>query len=58
MTLKKVLKIICRILLILLMLLLIFTLVTFIRHRIKTKQEIALLTEKGYVNPVSVGITV
>lgn len=55
MTLKKVLKIIGRILLILLMLLLIFTLVTFIRHRIKTKQEIALLTEKGYVNLVSVG---
>ncbi len=55
MTLKKVLKIIGRILLILLVLLLIFTLVTFIRHRIKTGQEIAMLTEKGYVNPVSVG---
>lgn len=40
---------------ILLVLLLIFTLVTFIRHRIKTGQEIAMLTEKGYYHPVSVG---
>lgn len=28
---------------------------TFIYHGIKTKQEIVLLKEKGYYNPVSVG---
>lgn len=49
---KKALKIAGRILLILLLL---FILVTFIVHRVKTKQETELLEEKGYYNPVSVG---
>ena len=52
---KKALKITRRILLTLLILLLLFTLVTFIIHRVKTNQETALLKEKGYYNPVSVG---
>ena len=52
---KKAIKMTGRILLILLILLLLFTLVTFIIHRVKTNQETALLKEKGYYNPVSVG---
>ena len=52
---KKAIKMTGRILLILLILLLLFTLVTFIIHRVKTNQEISLLKEKGYYNPVSVG---
>ena len=52
---KKALKNTARILLILLLLLLLFTFVTFVIHRVKSKQEMELLTEKGYVNPVSVG---
>ena len=52
---KKALKITRRILLTLLIILLLFTLVTFIIHRVKTNQETALLKEKGYYNPVSVG---
>ena len=52
---KKALKIAGIVLLILLAILLLFTLVTFIIHRVKTEQEIELLKEKGYYNPVSVG---
>ena len=52
---KKAIKMTGRILLILLILLLLFTLVTFIIHRVQTNQETALLKEKGYYNPVSVG---
>ena len=52
---KKAIKMTGRILLILLILLLLFTLVTFIIHRVKTYQEISLLKEKDYYNPVSVG---
>ena len=52
---KKAIKVTGRILLVLLILLLLFTLVTFIIHRVKTNQETALLKEKGYYNPVSVG---
>lgn len=52
---KKAIKMTGRILLILLILLLLFTLVTFIIHRVKTNQEISLLKEKEYYNPVSVG---
>ena len=52
---KKAIKMTGRILLVLLILLLLFTLVTFIIHRVKTNQETALLKEKGYYNPVSVG---
>ena len=52
---KKAFKITGRILLIILMLLLLFTLATFIMHRVRTNQEISLLKEKGYYNPVSVG---
>jgi len=42
-------------LLILLAVLLLFTLGTWINHRVKTARELALLKEKGYYNPVSVG---
>ena len=52
---KKALKITGRTLLTLLILLVLFTLVTFIVHRVRTNQETALLKEKGYYNPVSVG---
>ena len=52
---KKALKIILRIFIALLILLLLFTLGTFIFHRIQTGKEVALLKEKGYYNPVSVG---
>lgn len=52
---KKAVKIIVRALLILLAATLLFTLATFIIHRIKTGEEIALLKKKGYYNPVSVG---
>ena len=52
---KKAGKIIVRVLLILLAAILLFTLATFIIHSIKTGEEIALLKEKGYYNPVSVG---
>ncbi|MBR1739986.1 MAG: alpha/beta hydrolase [Ruminococcus sp.] len=52
---KKVFKITGRILLILLIFLLMFTLFTLIMHRVRTDREIALLKEKGYYNPVSVG---
>ena len=52
---KKALKISGRILIILLIILLLFTPTTFIIHRVKTNQEISLLKEKGYYNPVSVG---
>lgn len=52
---KKVIKIVSRILLIVLAVLLLFTLVTFIVHRVKTKQEVEILKEQGYYNPVSVG---
>lgn len=55
MKIKKIGKIICRMLLILLAVTLLFTLVTFIIHTVKSKEEIASLKEKGYYNPVSVG---
>ena len=52
---KKIVRITARIFLILFGILLLFTLGTFIYHRVKTKEELALLKEKGYYNPVSVG---
>lgn len=52
---KRVGKIILRVLLIILLLILLFALVTFIVHAVKTNKETALLKEKGYYNPVSVG---
>lgn len=55
MKLKKVGRIIARIFMILFAVLLLFTLGTYIYHRVKTKEEMALLKEKGYYNPVSVG---
>lgn len=55
MKIKKIGKIIGIVLLTLIAVILIFTLVTFIINKIKTKQEIELLKEKGYYNPVSVG---
>lgn len=48
-------KIIVRVLLILLAAIILFTAATFITHSIKSQQEIALLKEKGYYDPVSVG---
>lgn len=55
MKIKKIGKIIGRVLLILLAIIILFVLVTFIIHSVKSKQEIDLLKEKGYYNPVSVG---
>lgn len=52
---KKIGKIIAKILLILLAVMLLFTLATFIIHRVRSSKELALLKEKGYYNPVSVG---
>lgn len=52
---KRILKWIGKTLLILFALLVLFTLLSLIIHRIKTKQELALLKENGYCNPVSVG---
>lgn len=52
---RKVIKIIGMVLLIPVAAALIFTLVTCIVHSIKSSQELALLKEKGYYNPVSVG---
>ena len=40
---------------ILLAVLALFTLGTWLHHRVKTGRELALLREKGYYNPVSVG---
>ena len=48
-------KIILRAFLILLAALALFILGVFVVHKIKTAKEIALLKEKGYYNPVSVG---
>lgn len=48
-------RIFLKILWVLLAVILLFTLGTYIRHRIKTSHEIALLKEKGYYHPVSVG---
>ena len=48
-------KIIRRILIILLTALILFTLVTFVIHRVNSSNEIELLKEKGYYNPISVG---
>ncbi|MGN0538285.1 MAG: alpha/beta hydrolase [Candidatus Fimenecus sp.] len=55
MKIKRVGKFIGIILLIILAIILIFTLVTFFIHSAKTREEITLLKEKGYYNPVSVG---
>lgn len=55
MKIKKIGKIIGIVLLALIAIIIIFTLVTFIINKIKSKQEIELLKEKGYYNPVSVG---
>lgn len=48
-------KIILRVVLALLAVFLLFVLGTFTYHRIKSKEEIAVLKEEGYYNPVSVG---
>lgn len=48
-------KIILRIIIVLLTAIVLFVLGTFIFHTIKSNEEIALLKEKGYYNPVSVG---
>ena len=48
-------KIILRVIIVLLILVLLFILGTFIFHKVKSNEEISLLKEKGYYNPVSVG---
>ena len=48
-------KTVSKILWLLLAALLLFTAGTYIRHRLKTSQEIALLKENGFYHPVSVG---
>ncbi len=52
---KRAAKIILRIILALLAAIVLFVLGTYLFHSIKSKEEIALLKEKGYYNPVSVG---
>lgn len=52
---KHVIKIILKILAALIVIILLFTLGTFIYHRINTNNELMLLKENGYYNPVSVG---
>lgn len=48
-------KIVIRAVIILITAFMLFVLGTFIYHRIKSNEEIELLKEKGYYNPVSVG---
>ncbi len=52
---KKAVQILIKALLIILALIILFLSATFIFHIIKTDQEVSLLKEKGYYNPVSVG---
>ena len=52
---NKVLKIVGKIMLILLAVLLIFTVVTYFVHRVKSKEELAVLQQNGLFNHVSVG---
>ncbi len=52
---KKIGKIILRILLVILILFLVFVTGIFVFHQVKRNEEINLLKEKGYYNPVSVG---
>lgn len=52
---KTIGKVIGRVLLILLAVLILFIAVTFIVHSVKSNEKIALLSENGYYNPVSVG---
>ena len=52
---KRIIKITGKIMLILLAALLIFTVVTYIVHRVKTKEELDILQQNGLYNPVSVG---
>ena len=52
---NRIAKIAVRALLSLFALILLFTLGVFINHKIRTAGETALLKEKGYYNPVSVG---
>ena len=52
---KRIIKTIVKIMLILLAALLIFSVVTYIVHRVKTKEELEVLQQNGLYNPVSVG---
>ena len=52
---KKIGKIILRILLVLLILFVVFVIGVFVFHQVKRNEEMDLLKEKGYYNPVSVG---
>ena len=51
---KRIIKTIVKIMLILLAALLIFFVVTYIVHRVKTKEELEVLQQNGLYNPVSV----
>ena len=52
---KKIGKIILRILLVLFILFVVFVIGVFVFHQVKRNEEINLLKEKGYYNPISVG---
>ncbi len=52
---KKIGKIILRVLLIIFILFVVFVIGLFVFHQIKRNEEMDLLKEKGYYNPVSVG---
>lgn len=52
---KNIGKIILRVILIMLLIMILFVVGVFVYHNIKRNEEIALLKEKGYYNPVSVG---
>lgn len=52
---KKIGKIILKVLLILVILFVVFVIGVFVVHQVKRNEEINLLKEKGYYNPVSVG---
>lgn len=52
---RRIGKIVFRVIFILLAVIVLFTAGIFVFHRIKTAEEVALLKEKGYYNPVSVG---
>ena len=52
---KKIGKIILRVLLIIFILFVVFVIGVFVFHQVKRNEEINLLKEKGYYNPVPVG---
>lgn len=55
MKIKRIMKIVSKAIVIALVAVILFAIGTFVFHRIKTNEEIAVLKEKGYYNLVSVG---